>query len=598
MKDMILSLSGGLDSSSLLFEYKDDIIMAVSFTYGSNHNKMENAAAKLVAEKAGVPWHLVDLTEAFKGIKSGLMSGADCIPDAEYNPESIAQSVVPFRNGIFLSVLAGMAESCGAKRIALASHGGDHCLTKESMVMTPCGVKYISNLKIGDPIYSFNTSTNQIEVDKVTAVVNNGAAAEVYDIDTFAGRVSATGEHKVYVLELGNFDPVNGYDKSITMKRVDELVDSDMLIQPTGFVGCDSEIQTIDVKPILESIKQKHNAEFEIFEEDGLIWINQPQFKRLAIPRNINASEFVKLMAWYITEGCSSKEGFAGDNKTGKKYSASFTQSLSANFEKVDLIEESIKSLDVSIRREFSKKEHNGMPQMVTYYVTNVMSCFMKDCGSHSSMKHIPNWLMDILLASNRLREDFINTLILGDGYHQGFAGYGYCSNSEVLIRQLEFLLSISGMHYSYSKHDIHRITINGKGRKSAAVSLGNAKFAKIKSITKRDYGDDVYDITVEHNHNFFAGEIGFQLVSNCIYKDCRPEFSAAMEQAIKLGTDHGITFFYPYANLTKREVAKRGIAAGLNPDWTYSCYRGGEKPCGVCSTCRERAEALEGLSW
>ena len=125
MKDMILSLSGGLDSSSLLFEYKDDIIMAVSFTYGSNHNKMENAAAKLVAEKAGVPWHLVDLTEAFKGIKSALLSGADAIPDAEYNPESIAQTVVPFRNGIFLSVLAGLADSVGAKRIALASHFDD-----------------------------------------------------------------------------------------------------------------------------------------------------------------------------------------------------------------------------------------------------------------------------------------------------------------------------------------------------------------------------------------------------------------------------------------------------------------------------------------
>ena len=125
MKDMILSLSGGLDSSSLLFEYKDDIIMAVSFTYGSNHNAMENAAAKLVAEKAGVPWHLVDLTAAFKGFKSALLSGADAVPDAEYSPESIAQTVVPFRNGIFLSVLAGLADSVGAKRIALASHFDD-----------------------------------------------------------------------------------------------------------------------------------------------------------------------------------------------------------------------------------------------------------------------------------------------------------------------------------------------------------------------------------------------------------------------------------------------------------------------------------------
>jgi len=130
-KDMILSLSGGLDSSSLLFEYKDRIKLAVSFDYGSNHAKMEIASARKVAKKAGIPHRVINLKNAFKGFKSALLSGADAVPDMEYNAESIGQMVVPFRNGIFLSILAGLADSLGCKYVALANHGGDHTVYRD-----------------------------------------------------------------------------------------------------------------------------------------------------------------------------------------------------------------------------------------------------------------------------------------------------------------------------------------------------------------------------------------------------------------------------------------------------------------------------------
>ena len=126
MKDIILSLSGGLDSSSLLFEYKKIIGLAVSFKYPSNHNETELKYAKLVAEKAGIPHKIIDVTSVFKDFNSALLSGSDAVPNAEYNAETIAQLVVPFRNGIFLSVLAGLAESLKFKYIALANHSGDH----------------------------------------------------------------------------------------------------------------------------------------------------------------------------------------------------------------------------------------------------------------------------------------------------------------------------------------------------------------------------------------------------------------------------------------------------------------------------------------
>lgn len=126
MRNTILSLSGGLDSSALLFEFKERIALAVSFKYPSNHNERELKRAGEVAKRACVDHHVVDLTGAFGGFKSALLSGASSVPSAEYDKKSIAELVVPFRNGIFLSVLAGLAESKGCEFIALANHSGDH----------------------------------------------------------------------------------------------------------------------------------------------------------------------------------------------------------------------------------------------------------------------------------------------------------------------------------------------------------------------------------------------------------------------------------------------------------------------------------------
>lgn len=124
MKDTLLCLSGGLDSSSLLFEYKDRIAMAVTFDYGSRQNHREQQSAKLVAEKAGVPWKLVDIKSVFEGFKGTLLDNSE-IPSGEYTAENQKSLVVPFRNGIFLSILAGLADSNGLKYVALASHSND-----------------------------------------------------------------------------------------------------------------------------------------------------------------------------------------------------------------------------------------------------------------------------------------------------------------------------------------------------------------------------------------------------------------------------------------------------------------------------------------
>lgn len=123
-------LSGGLDSTTALHwaHHHHKVVCALSFDYGSNHAARELACARRQADLLGVPYHEIDLRTISAHLQSALLSGADAIPTADYAEENLRQTVVPFRNGIFLAIAAGIAESNGAEGIVIAAHGGDHAL--------------------------------------------------------------------------------------------------------------------------------------------------------------------------------------------------------------------------------------------------------------------------------------------------------------------------------------------------------------------------------------------------------------------------------------------------------------------------------------
>lgn len=127
-KDSIIVLSGGLDSTTMLYEYKERIALAVSFHYGSNHNDKELAFAKMHCERLGIRHLIIPLDFIGKYFHSSLLEGADAIPEGNYDDENMKSTVVPFRNGIMLAVAAGLAENYGMKYIMLANHAGDHAI--------------------------------------------------------------------------------------------------------------------------------------------------------------------------------------------------------------------------------------------------------------------------------------------------------------------------------------------------------------------------------------------------------------------------------------------------------------------------------------
>ncbi|MCR4659120.1 MAG: 7-cyano-7-deazaguanine synthase QueC [Bacteroidales bacterium] len=128
VKDSAIVLSGGLDSTTLLYEECERIAVAITFCYGSNHNARELACARRHCQALDIEHVVIDLGFIKEFFNSSLTSGADAIPDGNYNDENMHSTVVPFRNGIMLAAACGLAESRGLKRVLIANHGGDHAI--------------------------------------------------------------------------------------------------------------------------------------------------------------------------------------------------------------------------------------------------------------------------------------------------------------------------------------------------------------------------------------------------------------------------------------------------------------------------------------
>ena len=98
----------------------------------------------------------------------------------------------------------------------------------------------------------------------------------------------------------------------------------------------------------------------------------------------------------------------------------------------------------------------------------------------------------------------------------------------------------------------------------------------------------DITDIFIGVSEMDYSGYVG-----------CREEFIRSMEQTINLGTVLGaekkqkITIHAPFLRMTKADEVKLGTKLGVDFSLTWSCYRGGEKPCGTCDSCLLRARAF-----
>lgn len=130
MKTLIV-LSGGMDSAAAIAFIKaegHEVVGGIHFQYGSKHNAKELIAARAIAEHYKIPLHVVALPFVNELFKSDLLKSGGDVPEGHYEDLSMKRTVVPFRNGIMLSIAAGLAESLEADSVTLGNHAGDHAI--------------------------------------------------------------------------------------------------------------------------------------------------------------------------------------------------------------------------------------------------------------------------------------------------------------------------------------------------------------------------------------------------------------------------------------------------------------------------------------
>lgn len=130
MKALVV-FSGGVDSTVALYwaiNKKYDEVETLSFNYGSKHNEQEYKHALETCKKLNIKNTRIDLEFINKYFKSDLLKSGGDVPEGYYTSENMKSTVVPFRNGIMLSIAAGFAESNNCDILILGNHAGDHAI--------------------------------------------------------------------------------------------------------------------------------------------------------------------------------------------------------------------------------------------------------------------------------------------------------------------------------------------------------------------------------------------------------------------------------------------------------------------------------------
>ena len=166
MRNSLIALSGGVDSTTLLYEYREEIACAVGFDYGSKHNARELAAAEAICRELEIPYLIIPLAFIEEYFRSDLLLSGGEMQLGDYSEENISSTVVPFRNGIMLSVLAGLAESRNLQQVLIANHFGDHAIypdCRESFVK-PMGEAITAGTSNGVKLVAPYTTLTKAEI--------------------------------------------------------------------------------------------------------------------------------------------------------------------------------------------------------------------------------------------------------------------------------------------------------------------------------------------------------------------------------------------------------------------------------------------------
>ncbi len=160
--------------------------------------------------------------------------------------------------------------------------------------------------------------------------------------------------------------------------------------------------------------------------------------------------------------------------------------------------------------------------------------------------------------------------------------------------------------HYSVKEHKILEIPVNEVGKSS--LLKGGEQIPENRSID-----DDIpttyvparniiylsYALSYAESIDADAIYIGANAIDYSGYPDCRPEFYDAFKKMAEKGTKRGvegnpIDIRYPLIDMSKGEIVEKADELNVPLEKTWSCYKGKEKACGVCDSCKLRLKGFK----
>ncbi|WP_435094726.1 DNA polymerase domain-containing protein [Halorubrum sp. N11] len=414
-----------------------------------------------------------------------------------------------------------------------------NCFTPDTEVVTPGGVRSITDLEVGDAVYSLDPDTEEMEVKTVEEThAYPDYRGELVDIETSKIDFRVTPNHRMLVrknetngitedrygfVEAGDLDRATNYElphdwdgpdgEQVDEVDLTELVDGEyeVWVRPsvhghtftaelgwtpqrvpkadigqTGYVFTAEEFE--EHREYIESVCE---TSF-VHRESGRKWI----------PRTFDGDDFLELLAWYITEGnvYTSEEKRFGDTLRGSATTIQIAQDVVADGGNTD--HETIGQLLDRMELDYYVNERSYQ------FTSELLGDFLRDsCGDGSFEKRVPERVFEATKAQKRA---FLETLIDGDGDRQA-ESWRYTTSSERLRDDVLRLCAHLGVSASYSQNSgSWRIYVTENGKNTLRMH---------RSETRSTAEDGVYCVTVEDNHTLLAGRNGkFQFVGQSLY--------------------------------------------------------------------------------
>jgi len=168
---------------------------------------------------------------------------------------------------------------------------------------------------------------------------------------------------------------------------------------------------------------------------------------------------------------------------------------------------------------------------------------------------------------------------------------------AEILLEKIKMDFPTHNIEYKKISLDFNAIGVNSGLLKSSSQDIPHGHYEhETMRTTVVPFRNGIMlsmaSALIEEGTIFYGCHSG----DHAIYPDCRRQFTEAIGKAIEIGTDGSVKLKTPFVDISKREIALIGKDLNVPFSDTWSCYEGKKIHCGLCGTCVERKEALEGF--